>query len=512
MSNRRTRWIAAIAPALIIGAIACATEQSGPAIKTENFDRDPGWEAYNNHIEPKVVKAVRQGFGYSATNFAGKEKGEIGGVLWRSSTRAFYAEKIPSQTLNEKLEASGTFALLASDGSSGAFFGWFKADEGELGRRNSLGFRLAGQGSGARLTLQLVTADNQACGTKITPWVVDKSKPRGEGRKFRPTSIKNDGTRYTWNLTYDPNANSGDGQMQFVVRSNSAHPDDFEGKTFTVNLPKGYRQRNTRFDRFGLKNGEKPGNPLTIYFDDVTHDGRSSDFSQDPKWEESGNQAAFAQSQDGGTHDFGFIAKSNFAGGTVGEIGGTMWRCGSYAYYADRLGPVCLDDRLEASGKIVLSIGLPDSGMYFGWFNSREKEDSPVQAGEFLGIKIGGPTRVGHYFTPAYATTQTKKHERGDREHPPNISVERKQGPLLVPQKVFQWKLIYDPAANDGNGAIEATLGDESVTLPLKDGDKERNATFDRFGLFTTHIGGSYLKVYLDNVSYTARRESPQGK
>ena len=106
---------------------------------------------------------------------------------------------------------------------------------------------------------------------------------------------------------------------------------------------------------------------------------------------------------------------------------------------------------------------------------------------------------------PAYTTTQPTKPPRGDREHPPSLAVERKAGPVLVPHKVFQWKLVYDPAANGGSGAIEATLGDQSVTLPLKNGDKAKGAAFDRFGLFTTHRGGSYLKLFLDDLTYTEK-------
>ena len=31
-------------------------------------------------------------------------------------------------------------------------------------------------------------------------------------------------------------------------------------------------------------------------------------------------------------------------------------------------------------------------------------------------------------------------------------------------------------------------------------------ALADRFGLFTTHTGGSYVKLYLDDLAYTAGR------
>jgi hypothetical protein len=167
------------------------------ALKTESFDRDPKWEGFNNHVTPKKIPTVIQDFGYSLSNFAGKENGEIGGRVWRSSKRASYSAKISQKSLSDKLTASGTFAITATSGSSGAFFGWFNAEKTGSGRRDTLGFRFAGEGSGARITLQLVTDKNQACGTKVTPWIVDKTKPRGEGRKFRPTSIRNDVTRYT---------------------------------------------------------------------------------------------------------------------------------------------------------------------------------------------------------------------------------------------------------------------------------------------------------------------------
>src|SRR4051812_25908825 len=196
-------------------------------MKVAHFDSDPGWEGWENRPPARTPKTVEQEFGFSPTNFAGKEKEEIGGTIWRDSKIAWYADKIPAKTLDDRLSASGTFALTATSGSSGAFFGWFKEQEGG-GRQNTLGFRLSGQGSGARLSFQLVTATNQACGTKITPWVVDKTKEKGNGRKFRPTSIRNDGTRYTWKMDYEPELNERSGQMKFTIRSNSESPDEFE--------------------------------------------------------------------------------------------------------------------------------------------------------------------------------------------------------------------------------------------------------------------------------------------
>src|SRR5947207_15792746 len=105
-----------------------AAVESVTALKQESFERDPKWEGYNNHVTPKRIPTVAQDFGYSPSNFAGKEKGEIGGRVWRSSTRASYAGAIPPRTLRDKLTASGTFAVTATSGSSGPFFGWFNSE------------------------------------------------------------------------------------------------------------------------------------------------------------------------------------------------------------------------------------------------------------------------------------------------------------------------------------------------------------------------------------------------
>ena len=71
------------------------------------------------------------------------------------------------------------------------------------------------EGSGARFTLHLVTDTSQACGTKVTPWIVDKPKERDQRRTFRPPSIKNDGTRYTWTL--DPDGAGGQGAIHATL-------------------------------------------------------------------------------------------------------------------------------------------------------------------------------------------------------------------------------------------------------------------------------------------------------
>ena len=137
-------------------------------------------------------------------------------------------------------------------------------------------------------------------------------------------------------------------------------------------------------------------------------------------------------------------------------------------------------------------MGAPDSDMYLGWFNSASKDQPPATSGNFLGIHVGGPTRVGHYFQPAFATG---KGTRGGA----------KSGPVLAPNRVYEWSFLYDPEGDGGEGSIKVTLGEESVTLDPR-GHKGEGASFDRFGLFTSNIGGQLVKLYLDDLKYTVSK------
>jgi hypothetical protein len=478
-------------------------EQPKQTVKTESFDTDPGWEGHNNHIVPEHAPTVTQDFGYSKTNFAGKAAGELGGQIARAAEPAYYADKIGPVTLDDKLNASGTLALTKSTASSGIFFGFFRAEQPTGGGRptGSLGLNIDGERGGARLAVRLITGTNQSCGTFITPFIPGN---------FRPTPIRNDGTRYQWTLDYDPEGAGGHGQFKFTFHGDAPKPGEYSNTSipenhkeearrrfpdttsFTVDLPEGFRKQGTTFDHFGLMNMTKPGGRMSIYFGDLQYLGRSADFTQDPNWNASGNRANYSAKDTAGAHDFGF-SPTNYAGGKPGEVGGTFWRSGKYAYYADKVGPLSFDDRLEASGKVMLKSGAPDSDMFLGWFNSANKDESPTQAGHFLGVHVGGPTRVGHYFHPSLTAA------KGAR-------AQAKTGPVLTPGKVYDWSLVYDPGAEEGKGAITVTLDKESVTLHLKKGVKAQGGSFDRFGLFTSNIGGQIVRIYLDDLKYTAAR------
>jgi hypothetical protein len=495
------RRVATVLLFSIVGISICITaDAAGPTIRRESFNTDPAWEGYNNRIVPVKPLVVRQDFGFSPTNYAGLAKGEMGGHVQRSTTPASYSAKISPKTLDDKLTASGSFAITASQGGAGVFFGFFNSKQpGGSGRPiGSLGFDFDFEAHGGRLAARLITSGNKSCGTFLTPYLPGK---------FRPTPIKTDGSRYHWSLGYNPNAASGYGQFTVTLTSDTHKTEDYgplpeisqrealarfpNTTKFIVNLPNGFRQEGAMFDRFGMSNMMKAGGTAKIYFDDLRYNGEAQDFANDPGWIGFGNRATFEDFEKVGAHNFGYSGKTNIAGGAPGEVGGGLWRSGDYAYYADRVGPLDLRNKLEARGKVHLVTAGPDSDIFLGWFDSNSKERKAGHERNFVGIHVGGPTRVGHYFSPAFASA------KGSR-----AKVEK--GPILVPGNSYSWSLAYDPAANRGNGELKTTLGDESVTLALKPGQKAEGASLDRFGFFTSTIGGQMVKIFFDELEYTA--------
>jgi hypothetical protein len=493
LRNTSTILPSILLAALSAGAgIVLADPPATTVVKSEAFDRDPAWDGYNNRMVPHERPTISQDFGYSPTHFASKSAGEVGGTIARAAEPAWYAAKVAPKTLDDKLSASGTFLITHSGG--GICFGLFNGNQPSgMGRPvNSLGMMLSGTKEGGRLAIHLITAQNQVCATFVTRFL--RYHTPQERAENRPTPIKIN-TRYHWNLSYDPDANNGAGQIRFIINSEEDKPQDFEGKDVTVDLPAGFKKQGTSFDHFGLINITRPGSPMTIYFGDLQLDGQPVDFSADPNWDGSGNHAKYQAKEIGGIHDFGYSA-THYAGGMDGEIGGLIWRS-PYAYYADHVGPLTLNDPLEAHGRFVLLSGAPDSGVMLGWFNSSVRQTDDQHAldnRDFIGVSIGGPTRVGHYFLPIYATKQTGR----------GIV---KEGPILKPGKAYDWSLVYDPAAVNGRGQIRVTLGDEAVTLDLKANAKSKDAVFDRFGLFCVGTGGGQVKVYFDDLKYTSGKQ-----
>lgn len=440
-------------------------------LKTESFDRDPGWEGMRNRLRPKEPAIVTQDFGWSKSNFAGNAPGEMGGRIARSVTPAYYGDRISPRSFRQPLVAAGSFALIAgSQSSADVFFGWFNSDRQGWRPANFLGFRIDATDKQAHVFVDYTTATFKAgsLDTKLT--------------------IPVNGEKHHWKLVYDPKGNNGDGLISFTL-------DKLPPKTLPLSA--GHQWESAEMNRFGMFNLQSPGGTLVIYFDDLEYDGKKEDFRTDPHWDGMGNRLEFKDYDVRDAQDFGW-SPTNHAGRTPGEIGGTFWRTepdeAKFGYYADRVGPFSFRDPLYASGQICVTRAATDSGLYIGWFDATAGGEPPEG---FIGLHIEGPSRVGHYFRLEY-----RNHD-GD-------GADSQTGPIIRPDgKKHSWTLLYDPHANDGHGAMRATFDGEVVTLAVKPGHKTGTPVLDRFGFRTMRRGGHYATMYLDDLKYTVghRRE-----
>jgi hypothetical protein len=453
----------------------------------QRFDADPGWEGFRNRLLPESLPRVRQHFGYRTSHFTrGDRAGEIGGRIHRSRTRAYYAKTIPTKSMNDKLSASGRFAVTEAGGGSGMLFGWFHETSRGWRTPNSLGFRIDGNGGKYWLFYEYGTRNWRTGGAGAF-----------EGPRYQTTTTKPfpaDGTVHDWSLKYDPDGNGGNGTLHFTV----------DGKTYPpLAVAPGHKTEGARFNHFGIWNVQIGGDALDAYFDDLVIDGVPHTFDDDPQWTGVGNQVEFDERVIRPRHDFGY-APTQYTGGEPGELGGVIFRDEQPAYYASRTGPLTLETELFASGTVAFLHAGSDSGVCIGWFNSKEKrgKTSPEHVERQknrLAIMIEGPSRAGHYFRPVYATSA------GAGSYGQQDSLTGKPPPIIRPDgAVHRWTMHYAPNGAAGNGRITVTLDGKTHTVDLEPGHNAENALFDRFGLFNIQAGGHHVEIYFDDIRYTA--------
>ena len=454
-------------PLLWLAGLVCAL--CAPALAGQPFDTDPGREALNNRPGPNSGVARVQDFGYSATAHAGGGGGEIGGLVTRTFTPAYYARAIPEATLEDRLEASGKFAVTVADGG-GMLVGWFNKDSRGWRTPNSLVFRINGESGKFRVFYEYGTQH----------WMTGGGQTF-EGRyQDNPESLHPaDGSVHTWRLLYEPDGAGGNGQLTFTL----------DGEIYTAAMDPGHKADGAIFDRFGLINTQIPGGTVTAYVDDLTLNGVQEDIAADPGWDGAGNRAKFTDTLIRPIHDFGY-SETAHAGGRPGEIGGAVWRVESTepedsAYYATPVEGLTLNDPLHASGKVAMTAAAADSGVLIGWFNEATFRGAPPM--NFLGVFVEGPSRIGHYFRPVFNSSDDIKAIISD-------------GPVIHADSLpHTWTLDYSPETS----RIEVTLDGVEIALDVPPEARKGNAAFNRFGMLTWLRGGHFVKVYLDDLAFT---------
>ena len=477
------KWLAAV--------LACATIlPPGAAVRQESFDREPPhWEGVNNRNKLFEPKTVEQNFGYSATTRrAGGGAGEIGGRINPAGEPAYYGYRLPAPlNLDSPMMAEGS--LFVPSGSGHCLLGFFNASTlNEWRTPNTLVARINNRGETFHCHLEYCTSHWRASAGVIGEIV--------QGERISPVEIPS-GKSYHWNLVYDPNGAGGKGLLTFTLNNATARceivPEHRRGEGLTV----------THFGLLPvLKTWDGPGE---IWLDNLTINGVAFDFSEDPKWDAFNNRRTYVTSDTRPKFDFGWSQTHHAGGKMAGELGGLIFRgdCpepARMASYGDRLGPLTLESKLEARGKVAVLRAISDSTASIGFYHSKhsmqsnpsQKQSIPM---DYLGINIEGPSGEGFFFYPVYRT-------HGDE----GIALGSGGGksPRIYPdRKVHDWFLRYDPESANGNGQITVGLDDQTCTLDLAARHKSIGASFDRFGICTPWIDGNSVTVYFDDLTYT---------
>jgi hypothetical protein len=520
----------------------------------QDFSHDPGWEGVNNRIEALDPPTVTQDFGWSP--------GRIGGTVSRSTTPAWYGMPVdPPLSFQEGFSASGRIAVMPGGGGGTAYLGFFNHERQGFRPWSSVVMRVRHMGERAFIYIDYTTAT----------WMAGAAEMELE--------IPTDGSEHTWRLTYDPDATRGEWsdprlktylttgrqtEEELLAKARQEEPEmtsellrrrlaaaveagfvsyiarrstEFwllkqdgvplkgavtlqvdDGPAYTAFLNADLREQPVALDRFGIFNMQMNDGVMEFYASDLEINGRKIDLSRDPGWDGKGNRAQFVERDFRPRNDFGYSPDSSFAGGQAGEIGGQFYGAPHHGHYADDVGRLTLDDPIRFSGRISFLEGSTDAGMFFGFFNSAERNAvlaEPRQPGwpqpNSLGVRIDGPARIGWRFIPWCTPAMPELAGTVLASRPIRVRVRRMSavanGPVFLPTREPRtFDFTYDPEANNGVGRISVTLdGHEPFTLDLTPAQRRAGATFDRFGLMTGS-SAKYVTVFLDDLTYTARR------
>jgi hypothetical protein len=515
---------------------------------SRDFSNDPGWESINNRVITSTPPVTHQDFGWSRTNYLNTSQGEIGGTIYQSRTPAWYA--IPfgrPLTFDDPLSASGQIAVMASgkDRLKGAvYLGFFNSVRQGWRPWSSMAIRITREYS-----------------QKVT-FGIDSMSALWNGHGYETDiGIPADGKPHSWNFTYDPESvppqewpdprlksylsYNRQTSEEVFEKAKKAEPSvtlekiqsrlwDALGMGFIAHLPRqkgdfytllgDYENRkglvtiqvdNGReyrdwlpiwlrnapvgMDRFGIFNMQVYHRVMQFYVSDLTVNRKKIDLSEDPHWEGRGNRAQFSE-QDFQRQDFGF-SQTNWAGGQIGEIGGLFYRTEPkdplHGYYADDIGKLNLENPISFSGNICFVDGGTDAGMFLGYFNSLDymrdipDSESGMPLNNMMGIVVEGPTRIGYCFNVLCSPTP------GLKSH--------KNGPVFLPNaKQHKFIFTYDPEANKNIGRITVVLDAQTFILDLTAEQRTAGATMDRFGVASIRKGGKYVRLYFDDLTYTA--------
>src|SRR5262245_22458181 len=183
-----------VALTLTTGGVAAAgakgAAQTSPVQIFQDFNTDPGWEGWQNRMVGVRNPTVKQDFGWSPGTHVDDQPGEIGGVMFCSTTPAHYALPFgKSLTFKEPFSASGKFAFPPGQKSGGTYIGFFNSIRQGWRPWNSLALRISLIGNDkVGFNIDYKNGIGNASGLDVD------------------LTVPADGSVHTWEISYDPSA------------------------------------------------------------------------------------------------------------------------------------------------------------------------------------------------------------------------------------------------------------------------------------------------------------------
>ena len=229
--------------------------------QTERFDRDPGWESYQNRRKYQSGNVrPRFDFGFSPTRHSGgRNKGELGGLVFRGDCRfadrmAYCADRLEQLSLIKPIAAGGKVSLRRAVSDSTTLIGFFHSTR-SMKPSNS-------QSSGTPDDfLGLAIEGPSRDGFFLYPLYRFNGDLHGVTRGNDRPAILPNRKSHDWTFRYTPTGAGGRGQITVTL----------DRQKTVLDLGRAHRLARTRFNRFGIITTWIDGNGQHVYFDDLTY-------------------------------------------------------------------------------------------------------------------------------------------------------------------------------------------------------------------------------------------------
>lgn len=184
-------------------------------------------------------------------------------------------------------------------------------------------------------------------------------------------------------------------------------------------------------------------------------------FSVDPRWDGFRNRL-LPRKLPVTTQQFGYRTSQSARGNEPGEIGGTVQRSVTRAYYAKLIATKTLNDKLTASGKFSVTRAAASSGVMVGWFHHASSRG--WRTPNSIAMRVDG--NGGKYWV-FYEYGTSKRHTGGGGAFEGRRYQTTKTAPFPADGTAHRWSLGYDPDGSGGLGLVTFTVNQITYHLSL---------------------------------------------